>query len=141
MALNCFELHDEHLLPQNVEFCNALNETSARHEFADLMNTTFGLVPAGRSPATYRLAEVMSAGAIPVFVNRDYVRPFPERVDWSSFSFTFSPEEVGRFMMETLRAVSPEVLWEMQVLVPLGGGRGDLWRATSRNKEGGGTPS
>ena len=79
------------------------------------MNITFGLVPAGRSPATYRLAEVMSAGAIPVFVNRDYVRPFPERVDWSSFSFVFSPEEVGRSMVETLRAVSPKELWDMQV--------------------------
>lgn len=115
MALNCFELHGEHLLPQNLEFCNALNETSSRHDYDDIMNTTFGLVPAGRSPATYRLAEVMSAGAIPVFVNRDYVRPFPERVDWSSFSFVFPPEEVGRSMMETLRAVSPKELWDMQV--------------------------
>ena len=115
ITLNCFELHDEHLLPQYLEFCNALNETSSRHDYDDLMNITFGLVPAGRSPATYRLAEVMNAGAIPVFVNRDYVRPFPERVDWSSFSFVFSPEEVGRSMVETLRAVSPKELWDMQV--------------------------
>lgn len=115
MALNCFELHGEHLRPENAAFCDALNVTASRHEYDELMNTTFGLVPAGRSPATYRLAEVMSAGAIPVFVARDYVRPFPERVDWPSFSFMFPPEEIGTSMMETLRSVTPAVLWEMQV--------------------------
>lgn len=80
-------------------------------------NTTFGLVPSGRSPATYRLAEVMSAGAIPVFVARDMVRPFPERVDWPSLSFCFSPEEVGPTMMATLRSVPPAELLVMQVTV------------------------
>ncbi|CBJ32606.1 Glycosyltransferase, family GT47 [Ectocarpus siliculosus] len=114
MGLNCFEMHDEHLLPENEEFCLALNETASRHEFKDLMNTTFGLVPAGRQPATYRLAEVMSAGAIPVFVSRDMVRPLPERVDWPTFSFSFPPEEVGPAMMDTLRSVAPAELLEMQ---------------------------
>lgn len=78
------------------------------------MNTTFALVPAGRSPGTFRLGEVMSAGAIPVFVARDYVRPFREQFDWPSFSFMFSPEQVET-MMATLRAVSPEKVVEMQV--------------------------
>ncbi|CAM9403601.1 unnamed protein product [Scytosiphon promiscuus] len=114
MALNCFDLHDEHLLPQYEEFCVALNDTSSRHEYEDLMNTTFGLVAAGRSPATYRLAEVMSAGAIPVFVARDIVKPFPERVDWPSLSFSFPPEEVGPAMLATLRAVAPAELLAMQ---------------------------
>ena len=72
-------------------------------------------MPAGRSPATYRLAEVMSAGAIPVFVARDIVKPFPERVDWSSLSFSFPPEEVGPAMMDTLRSVPPTELLAMQV--------------------------
>ncbi|CAM9928400.1 unnamed protein product, partial [Hapterophycus canaliculatus] len=121
VALNCFDLHDEHLLPQYEDFCAALNETSSRHEYEDLMNTTFGLVAAGRSPATYRLAEVMSAGAIPVFVARDIVKPFPERVDWSSFSFSFPPEEVGPAMLATLRAVAPAELLVMQVRRKKGG--------------------
>lgn len=34
------------------------------------MNTTFALLPAGRSPATYRLAEALSAGALPVFIHQ-----------------------------------------------------------------------
>lgn len=37
MALNCFELHGEHLLPENVEFCAALDETASRHEYEELM--------------------------------------------------------------------------------------------------------
>lgn len=209
MALNCFGVHEEHLLPENEGFCDALNETASRHDYGDLMyvfffsvsdfvflsvymvlchmlllllllfglpsphlhvllllsplhpllpsppplffsssppsppplyllpaffffnlmslyiyvyiysciqrNTTFGLVPAGRQPATYRLAEVMSAGAIPVFVARDMVRPFPERVDWPSLSFSFSPEEVGPTMMAVLRSVQPAELLAMQV--------------------------
>lgn len=116
IALHCFELHDEHLQPENVDFCDALNATANRHmEYPDLMNTTFGLVPAGRSPSTYRLAEVMSAGAIPVIVAKDYVPPFPERVDWKAFSFTFPPEDVSAMMLDTLQAVPIAELREMQV--------------------------
>ncbi|CAN0085050.1 unnamed protein product [Ectocarpus sp. 12 AP-2014] len=77
------------------------------------MNTTFALVPGGGSPGTHRLAEAMSAGAIPVIVVRDWVKPFPEKVDWSSFSFTFSPDEVPQ-MMEVLRSLSLAETEEMQ---------------------------
>ena len=55
----------------------------------------------------------MSAGAIPVIVARDWVRPFSELVDWPSFSFLFSPEEVPN-MLQTLRAVPKKELDEMQ---------------------------
>ena len=58
--------------------------------------------------------QVMSAGCIPVIIARDYVKPFPEEVDWPSFSFTFSPEEVP-YMLRTLRSTPPEELIEMQV--------------------------
>lgn len=57
----------------------------------------------------------MSAGAIPVFVVRDWVKPFQEQVDWSSFSFSFTPDAVGPAMVEMLRAVPPDELKEMQV--------------------------
>lgn len=60
-------------------------------------------------------SQVMSAGAIPVFVGRDLVRPFDEEFDWDKFSFVFTPDEVGPGLIETLRAVSPEQLKEMQV--------------------------
>lgn len=58
MSLHCFEKHQEQLLPENVEYCERLHERYDDFEYEDIMNTTFGLVPAGRSPGSYRLGEV-----------------------------------------------------------------------------------
>lgn len=115
VSMHCLESHGEHLLPQFVVYCQQLKETYHDHDYASLMNTTFGLVPAGRSPATFRLAEVMGAGAIPVLVTRDFVPPFREQIDWASFSFAFAPDQVGPEMMATLRAIPQAQLQEMQV--------------------------
>lgn len=57
-SMHCFEYHQEHLLPENVKYCETLKEHYDDYDYKDLMNTTFGIVPAGRSPGTYRLAEV-----------------------------------------------------------------------------------
>ena len=57
-SMHCFELHHEHLLQDNVAYCEALKARYDDHEYGDLMNTTFSLVPSGRSPGTYRLGEV-----------------------------------------------------------------------------------
>eukprot|EP00903_Cladosiphon_okamuranus_P016254 g14992.t1 len=114
ISVHCFDKHGEHLLLENVDFCQSLKDRYGNYDYGDLMATTFGLVPAGRSPGTYRLAEVMGAGAIPVIVARDYVPPFREHFDWPSFSFTFAPDQVGPYMMDTLRAVSQRQLEEMQ---------------------------
>ncbi|CAM9522844.1 unnamed protein product [Ectocarpus fasciculatus] len=112
--MHCFEKHEEHLLPENAEFCQALKDQYEGYDYRNLMNSTFGLVPAGRSPATYRLGEVMSAGSIPVFVGRDLVPPFLEQVDWPSISFAFTPDEVESRKMRTLLAVPRTQLEEMQ---------------------------
>ncbi|CAN0259316.1 unnamed protein product, partial [Ascophyllum nodosum] len=114
MALHCFEMHDEHLFPENVDYCKELHDRYDNYDYESLMNTTFGVVPGGRSPGSFRLAEVMSSGAIPVFVGRDLVPPFREQFDWESFSFMFSPDEVGPSMVKTLQSVPPEKLREMQ---------------------------
>lgn len=57
----------------------------------------------------------MSSGAIPVFIGRDLVPPFREQFDWGSFSFMFSPDQIGPAMIQTLRNVPPEELRAMQV--------------------------
>ncbi|CAM9904738.1 unnamed protein product [Sphacelaria rigidula] len=57
----------------------------------------------------------MSAGAIPVFIGRDIVRPFREQIPWPLFSFIFTPDEAETVMLPTLKAVSPESLEKMQV--------------------------
>ncbi|CAN0080035.1 unnamed protein product, partial [Ectocarpus fasciculatus] len=114
MSWRCFETHNEHLRPENVEYCQTLSDQYNIHNYQSLMNSTFGLVPAGRSPGTYRLGEIMSAGSIPVFVGRDLVPPFMEQIDWSSFSFAFAPDQVESQMMKTLRAVPRAELEQMQ---------------------------
>jgi glucuronyl/N-acetylglucosaminyl transferase EXT1 len=50
------------------------------------MNTTFALVPRGRRLATFRLLEVLHAGAIPVILADNYVLPFSDVINWSRFA-------------------------------------------------------
>ncbi|CAB1104737.1 GT47 [Ectocarpus sp. CCAP 1310/34] len=133
----CCNFHSEQLLSWNKAMCEASQrEYYSSPSFGELMNTTFALLPAGRSPATYRLAEALSAGALPVFIHQDgyvaeasnkpptptaskhcnsqdFVKPFPGKIRWSEFSFTFPPEEVPR-MLKTLRAVPDKELARMQ---------------------------
>ena len=65
------------LLSWNADKCRRFNRDYHTTSYDDLMNTTFALVPSGRSPATYRLAEALSAGALPVFIHQ--VRRWAER--------------------------------------------------------------
>lgn len=60
VSMECFTMHGEHLFPENVERCNGLAAHYDDYDYGNLMNTTFGLVPTGRSPGTYRLGEVGS---------------------------------------------------------------------------------
>ncbi|CAN0464627.1 unnamed protein product, partial [Laminaria digitata] len=109
----CQTRHKEHLQSRNVELCESLQREYDKTGYGDLMNTTFALVPSGRSPATYRLGEALSAGAIPVFIHQNFVKPFPGKIPWSTFSFSFPAEESSR-IIDTLRAVSAEKLAKMQ---------------------------
>eukprot|EP00903_Cladosiphon_okamuranus_P012958 g12097.t1 len=113
-VIRCSTMHGDELLPENKNYCDRSRRRFDTYDYKKLMNTTFALVPSGRSPGTFRLGEVMSAGAIPVFIVRDWIKPFQEQIDWPSFSFSFSPDQVGPSMVEVLRAVSPEQLVVMQ---------------------------
>lgn len=75
-----------------------------RNNFTDLMNTTFGLAPAGRSPASYRMLEVLSAGAIPVLIADNYVKPFDTLIQWPRCLLQFPTNEIHR-ILPTLRAL------------------------------------
>ena len=61
MALKCFELHQEQLEPKHIDFCSTLKAKYKDFGYTRLMNTTFGVVPAGRSSGTFRLGEVSEA--------------------------------------------------------------------------------
>lgn len=48
---------DEDAIPRHVAYCRQARQMYDGYGFEDLMNTTFGLLPAGASPGTHRLAE------------------------------------------------------------------------------------
>lgn len=62
VAMKCFDSHGEPLVPGNVEYCRKHQARYDAFDYEHLMNTTFALVPGGRSPATFRLGEVNVLG-------------------------------------------------------------------------------
>lgn len=78
-----------------------------KYDFADLMNTTFGLAPAGRQPSSYRFAELLSAGAVPVLIADNYVKPYDKLVQWHRCILQFPSTEMHR-ILKTVRAMKRE---------------------------------
>jgi Exostosin family len=114
----CFELHGEHLKSQNVAHCKKLKQQSARFTYVELMNSTFALIPTGRSPSTYRLGEAMSAGAIPIFcADNGYVRPFSEQIEWDTMSLLFPAIVTPEQVMTAIQSISVERREQMRVAV------------------------
>jgi hypothetical protein len=90
--------------------CAQMERLYARYNFYDLMNTTFGLVMPGHSPASYRLAEVLAAGCIPVFVGMEYgLLPFAEMIPWSEFALSAPADvDVQAGLLPKLRALAED---------------------------------
>jgi hypothetical protein len=65
--------------------CACLEEAAESHHL-DLRRSSFGLVPRGHGVYSFRLTEVMLAGAVPVILSNGWVLPFSEFLDWDSFS-------------------------------------------------------
>ena len=78
-----------------------------------LLNSTFCLVPGGSEPGSTRLAEVMSAGCIPVLVGDDYVPPFASLLSWSSLALTVCSTCVDA-ILPRLRAMRPAEIEAMR---------------------------
>ncbi|XP_002972835.2 exostosin-1c [Selaginella moellendorffii] len=81
------------------------NLYSQYSSFSDLMNTTFGLVPAGVQPNSYRFGEVLSAGAIPILIVDNYVKPFSNLATWYQCLLQFPSTEI-HLIVAALRAMS-----------------------------------
>lgn len=69
-----------------------------QYKFDDLMNSTFGLIPAGRGPSSFRLLEVLSAGSIPVLISDNFVLPFDSLVEWRRCLFVFPTSQMQRIV-------------------------------------------
>lgn len=78
-----------------------------QYKFDDLMDSTFGLVPAGRGPSSHRLLEVLSAGSIPVIISDNYVLPFDTLVEWRRCAFVFPSSQMHR-IVPTLRVLETD---------------------------------
>lgn len=83
------------------------------YTFSDLMNTRFALVPAGVQPSSYRFIEVLSAGAIPVLIADNYVKPFDSLILWYKCLLQFPTAEMHR-IVGTLRAMRTEEVVKRQ---------------------------
>ncbi|KAI5071769.1 hypothetical protein GOP47_0014020 [Adiantum capillus-veneris] len=110
IAFTCNQVTNNRLRmvdPNAGERCDADELRYKQYEFRDLMNSTFGLAPAGRSSSSYRLIETMSAGAIPVLIADNYVKPFESLIQWHQCMVQIPTAEVGR-ILHALRGMSRE---------------------------------
>lgn len=93
--------------------CDEDEAVHRSHDFNDLMNTTFALVPAGIQPASYRFIEALSAGAIPVLIADNYVKPFDTLIQWYKCLLQFPTTEMQR-IVATLQAMKEEEILRRQ---------------------------
>ena len=121
VALRCgskeYSEHQEH--------CDRLQQRfDASPDYAQVFNTTLALAPLGVSPASFRLHEILAAGAIPVFFSGElytgspYIPPFEDVIPWSELSFHFpdSPSS-ARSLVSRLESIHDSKLIKMHELV------------------------
>eukprot|EP01041_Mallomonas_annulata_P002456 gene2456-4769_t len=65
-----------------------------------LTHCKFGLVPRGKGYHSFRLLEVMAAGAIPVIFNDFGVLPFEDIWDWTNLGLVYTEQDVTRAITE-----------------------------------------
>lgn len=83
--------------------------------YAELMlRTTFALCPRGNGLYSYRLVEAMAAGALPVVLANDYVPPFPDLLNISSFVLVV-PEQQLSVVPDMLRRIPHHEIKVMRV--------------------------
>eukprot|EP00040_Diaphanoeca_grandis_P034226 m.211564 g.211564 ORF g.211564 m.211564 type:complete len:492 (-) comp33104_c4_seq50:265-1740(-) len=88
--------------------CDILDTRARAHTYEDIMFSTFCLVPAGRQPATYRLAEALRFGCIPVITGSlETPLPFQGLIPWHDCVVLFPSNRLGD-LVPILRAISPE---------------------------------
>lgn len=81
------------VLPLHAGCCAQLRAFYRQYDYSDLLNSTFALVMPGRQSATFRLAEVLAAGSIPVYFGFDEaLLPYGELIDWSQLSWSMPIE-------------------------------------------------
>ena len=97
--------------------CNADRKEYGRHDYQALLhNSTFGLVLPGITPMSYRLAETMAAGAVPVIVSDFLTIPFINIFDWSTLAVRV-PEALLLQVPDILRSLDFDRVSRMRAAV------------------------
>ena len=78
-----------------------------------MLTSTFSAAPAGNGLHSYRLAEAIFLGSIPVLVDAKLVLPFCSVIDWQAFSVRVTPQQIPQ-LPQLLRAIPPARVAAMQ---------------------------
>jgi hypothetical protein len=92
-----------------------MNGGQSSEDFKGLLKTsTFGAVPRGDGLFSYRFAETLSAGTIPVIYANDWLAPFDSAVvNWTNCAIFIREKDMNQ-TAEILRAIPPETVCDMQ---------------------------
>ena len=83
------------------------SDDCGKGEYTEMLrNTSFSLVMRGDNLYSYRLLEVLSAGAIPVIFSDTWVLPFYEVVDYSKFAIVMKEREWNQ-TLAVINAIKP----------------------------------
>ena len=89
-------------------------ETENTLKFRELMSdSVFALCPRGVGSTSYRLAEAMQFGAIPVYISDIFSLPFSKEIDWNSCCILVKPDDIPG-LPDKLRKMSPAQIKKMQ---------------------------
>ena len=107
------KLHNGHDL---IMLCTNSGGTgaAAQWDYKTLMLTSvFSVAPAGNGLHSFRLAEAIFFGSIPVIVDDQIVLPFCQVLDWRRFSVRIHAEQIPQ-LPAILKAIPPAKIAEMQ---------------------------
>lgn len=85
-----------------------------KHDYIELLRETqFAFCPRGNGLMSYRLAEAVLAGAIPVIIGDGAILPFDDLLDWRSVAVVLSESQVPN-AIEILRSLSQQEVLTMR---------------------------
>ena len=93
-----------------IEFGN-YKEQGDTDRFTELMNNSiFALCPRGVGSTSFRLAEAMQFGCIPVYISDTFSLPFEDKINWDNIIIKIKPTEVSK-LHKTLESKASNHGW------------------------------
>jgi hypothetical protein len=91
-------------------------ESDDKDRFEELMSkTVFALCPRGVGSTSFRLAEAMEYGCIPVYISDTFSLPFDKKINWDNIIIKVLPNEInGLYSILKNKASQPQWLLQRQ---------------------------